>query len=86
MALERRPIQIIPRSMLAAETVYLAGLGVVFGSRMLMLKHQGRSSGVRHHVGLKVLDRTSELSWVVESRNGVSSNWYPNVISNPHVS
>jgi deazaflavin-dependent oxidoreductase (nitroreductase family) len=74
-----------PRRLLAAEVVYLAGLGVLFGSRMLMIEHYGRRTGVRRYAVVKVLRRPSEQSFLVAARDGGGSQWYLNVTANPHV-
>jgi len=36
--------------------VYRARLGFIFGSRLLMLDHAGRSTGTRRYVVLEVVD------------------------------
>jgi hypothetical protein len=38
---------------------YRAGLGLVFGSRLLMLEHRGRVSGLSRYVVLEVVDHPS---------------------------
>ncbi|HEY4268263.1 MAG TPA: nitroreductase family deazaflavin-dependent oxidoreductase [Galbitalea sp.] len=68
-----------------AELLYRAGLGFVFGSRLVMVEHFGRTTGKRRYVVIKILDRPSQTSWLVASRDGDRSQWYRNVIANPRV-
>ena len=62
--------------------LYRAGLGFVFGSRLLLLEHIGRRSGARRFVVLEVVDR-SERGYVVASGFGVRAQWYRNVRQQP---
>lgn len=65
--------------------IYRAGLGFVFGQRMLMLQHVGRKSGARRYVVLEVLERPSPRSYVVASGFGTDAQWYRNVRAHPRV-
>lgn len=65
--------------------LYRAGLGFVFGSRLLMLEHIGRVSGVRRYVVLEVVDRVDRREYVVVAAFGQRAQWYRNVLANPQV-
>jgi deazaflavin-dependent oxidoreductase (nitroreductase family) len=65
--------------------VYRAGLGFLFGSRLLMLEHLGRTSGVWRQVVLEVVDRPAAGAYVVVSGFGASAQWYRNVVAHPRV-
>jgi deazaflavin-dependent oxidoreductase (nitroreductase family) len=65
--------------------LYRAGLGFVFGNRLLMLEHVGRVSGERRYVVLEVVDRPSAREYVIVSGFGPTSQWYRNVAANPRV-
>lgn len=66
-------------------SLYRAGLGFVFGSRMLMLEHVGRRTGARRYVVLEVIDHPSPDVYVVPSGFGERSQWFQNVMANPEV-
>jgi deazaflavin-dependent oxidoreductase (nitroreductase family) len=63
--------------------LYKAGLGSLFGQRMLMLEHIGRTSGTRRYVVLEVFGHPSTDSYLVVSGFGDKSQWYRNLQSNP---
>ncbi|WP_067825654.1 nitroreductase family deazaflavin-dependent oxidoreductase [Actinomadura kijaniata] len=65
--------------------LYRAGLGAVFGARLLMLEHTGRVTGARRHVVLEVVDRPAPDTYVVVSGFGERSQWYRNVLADPDV-
>jgi deazaflavin-dependent oxidoreductase (nitroreductase family) len=65
--------------------LYRARLGVLFGSRLLMLEHRGRVSGERRFVVLEVVDRPRPGSFVVASGFGAKAQWLRNVRADPHV-
>lgn len=65
--------------------LYRAGLGFVFGSRLLMLEHRGRTSGARRYVVLEVVDHPSPGRYVVASGFGGRAQWYRNVRADPRV-
>lgn len=50
--------------------IYRAGLGFVFGSRLLMLEHTGRKSGLPRQVVLEVVDHPAPDTYVVPSGFG----------------
>jgi len=65
--------------------VYRAGLGGLFGRRLLMVEHTGRKSGRERYVVLEVVARPTRGSYVVASGFGTRSQWFRNVQANPHV-
>ncbi|MFI1920465.1 nitroreductase family deazaflavin-dependent oxidoreductase [Nocardia sp. NPDC020380] len=65
--------------------LYRAGLGFLFGSRLLMLQHTGRRSGARRYVVLEVVDHPAPAEYIVVSGFGTAAQWYRNVTANPHV-
>jgi deazaflavin-dependent oxidoreductase (nitroreductase family) len=65
--------------------LYRARLGFLFGSRLLMLEHIGRTSGQRRYVVLEVIARPAADSFVVASGFGTRAQWYRNVVANQHV-
>lgn len=64
---------------------YRAGLGFLFGSRLLMLEHIGRTSGARRFVVLEVVERPGPDRYVVVSGFGRRAQWYRNIVAHPHV-
>lgn len=65
--------------------VFKAGAGAVLGSRLLMLEHIGRTSGVRRYVVLEVIDHPTSDSYVVASGFGEKAQWFRNIKANPRV-
>jgi deazaflavin-dependent oxidoreductase (nitroreductase family) len=65
--------------------VFRAGLGAVFGSRMLMLEHVGRRSGRSRYVVLEVVGHPSPEVYVVPSGFGERSQWFRNIMVHPDV-
>ncbi|MFB8003254.1 nitroreductase family deazaflavin-dependent oxidoreductase [Nocardia sp. NPDC056000] len=65
--------------------LFRAGLGFVFGSRMLMLQHIGRRSGAARFVVLEVVDRPAPQEIVIVSGFGKQAQWYRNIVADPHV-
>lgn len=64
---------------------YRARLGLLFGSRLLMLEHVGRSSGRRRHMVLEIVARPSDGRYIVVSGFGARAQWYRNVCADPEV-
>lgn len=64
--------------------IYRAGLGAVFGRRLLLLEHTGRSSGRVRRVVLEVVGRTSS-GYIVVSGFGERAQWLRNVEADPRV-
>ncbi|MDL9938754.1 nitroreductase family deazaflavin-dependent oxidoreductase [Gordonia sp. ABSL1-1] len=65
-------------------TLYQKGFGWIFGSRMLMLEHVGRSSRQPRFVVLEVAERPAPDRLIVASGFGPSSQWYQNLAAQPH--
>ncbi|MFI9415212.1 nitroreductase family deazaflavin-dependent oxidoreductase [Nocardia gamkensis] len=65
--------------------LYRAGLGFLFGTRLLMLQHTGRHSGAARFVVLEVVDHPEADQYIVVSGFGVQAQWYRNVQCNPQV-
>ncbi|MFI1920226.1 nitroreductase family deazaflavin-dependent oxidoreductase [Nocardia sp. NPDC020380] len=65
--------------------LYRAGLGFLFGSRLLMLQHTGRRTGARRYVVLEVVDHPAPAEYIVVSGFGSAAQWYRNITANPRV-
>lgn len=65
--------------------IYKARAGAVLGSRLLMLEHIGRTSGVRRYVVLEVVDHPTSDRYVVASGFGEKAQWFRNIKANPRV-
>jgi deazaflavin-dependent oxidoreductase (nitroreductase family) len=69
----------------APVALYRARLGFVFGTRLLMLEHTGRTTGARRYVVLEVIDRPRPGTYVVASGFGDRAQWFRNIRANPAV-
>jgi deazaflavin-dependent oxidoreductase (nitroreductase family) len=65
--------------------IYRARLGFLFGSRVLMLEHIGRKTGLPRQVVLEVIDHPRPDTYVVPSGFGDRAQWFRNVQANPRV-
>jgi deazaflavin-dependent oxidoreductase (nitroreductase family) len=65
--------------------IYRARLGFLFGSRLLMLEHIGRTTGLPRQVILEVVDHPTPDTYVVPSGFGDRAQWFRNVQANPRV-
>jgi len=65
--------------------LYRARLGFVFGSRLLMLEHTGRKTGIRRYVVLEAVDHPNPRSYVVAAGFGDRAQWLRNVRASPRV-
>jgi deazaflavin-dependent oxidoreductase (nitroreductase family) len=65
--------------------LYRIRAGALFGQRMLMLEHIGRTSGARRYVVLEVVGRPNPDTVVVASGFGAKAQWFRNVSVNPEV-
>lgn len=67
--------------------LYRAGLGFLFGNRLLMLEHIGRRSGLTRYVVLEVVDRTDD-AYTVAAGFGERAEWLRNLDAHPqaHIS
>ncbi len=68
--------------------LYRIGLGLLFGHRLMMLEHTGRSSGEARYVVLEVVTRPNKNEVVIASALGRSAQWFQNLVAEPrcHVS
>ncbi|MFT4199734.1 nitroreductase family deazaflavin-dependent oxidoreductase [Gordonia sp. (in: high G+C Gram-positive bacteria)] len=62
---------------------YRHGFGWLFGTRVLMLEHTGRTSGLPRYVCLEVVARPAPDRIVVASGFGDRSQWYRNLRVTP---
>ena len=65
--------------------IYRAGLGFLFGHRMLMLEHKGRRTGAPRFAVLEVLGHPAPNRYVVASGFGERAQWFQNVLAEPNV-
>ncbi len=65
--------------------IYRAGGGALFGSRLLMLEHIGRKSGIRRNVVLEVVGHPTPERYLVASGFGDQAQWFRNIEANPRV-
>jgi deazaflavin-dependent oxidoreductase (nitroreductase family) len=65
--------------------LYQARLGFLFGSRLLMVEHIGRTTGTRRYVVLEVVAHPDPHTYVVASGFGARAQWYRNVLARPDV-
>lgn len=63
--------------------LYRARLGLLFGSRTLLLEHVGRKSGLPRYVVLEVVGHPEADVYVVVSGFGTRAQWFRNVTANP---
>jgi deazaflavin-dependent oxidoreductase (nitroreductase family) len=66
--------------------LYKIHLGWLLGNRFLLLTHTGRKSGLPRHTVIEVVhfDRQNQIFYAA-SGWGEKSDWYRNVMKNPHV-
>ena len=64
--------------------LYRHGFGWLFGPRVLMLEHTGRSTGQARYVCLEVVERPSADEIVIASGFGTEAQWYRNLLADPH--
>jgi len=63
--------------------LYRAGFGWVLGSRVLMLEHRGRNSGLPRYVCLEIVERPAPDRLVIVSGFGARAEWYRNLKATP---
>ncbi|MFI1538328.1 nitroreductase family deazaflavin-dependent oxidoreductase [Streptomyces anandii] len=64
--------------------LYRVGLGPLFGNRLLLLHHTGRTSGLDRSVVLEVVTRDpAGASWTIASGFGPRADWYLNLRRRP---
>ncbi|MCZ6806509.1 MAG: nitroreductase family deazaflavin-dependent oxidoreductase [Deltaproteobacteria bacterium] len=64
---------------------FRAGLGFLFGSRIIMLEHTGRKSGLARYSCVEVVDRDEGDVLFIVSGYGENSQWYRNLLAHPRV-
>ncbi|MFH8490963.1 nitroreductase family deazaflavin-dependent oxidoreductase [Streptomyces longisporoflavus] len=63
---------------------YHVGLGPLFGNRLLLLNHTGRTSGLHRRVVLEVVAHDPRQgTWVLASGFGPEAAWYRNLQASP---
>ncbi len=65
--------------------LYRARLGFVLGSRLLMLEHTGRKTGIRRYAVLEAVDHPDPGTYVVAAGFGDRAQWLRNVRASPRV-
>ena len=65
--------------------LYRARLGSMFGSRLLMLEHTGRKTGIRRYVVLEAVDHPDPRTYIVADGFGDRAQWLRNVRASPRV-
>ncbi|OBK99266.1 nitroreductase [Mycobacterium sp. 1165178.9] len=73
------------RLMRAPIWIYKARAGALFGSRILLLEHTGRKSGLPRYAVLEVVDHSLPDVYVVASGFGRKAQWFRNIEANPRV-
>lgn len=75
----------IPRRLARAPIpLFRHGFGWLLGTRVLMLEHRGRRSGLARYVVLEVIGRTPYSVTVVSGYAG-KAQWFRNVLADPAV-
>lgn len=73
------------RLMRAPIWIFRARLGFLFGTRLLMLEHVGRKTGLPREVVLEVFGHSTPDTYIVPSGFGERAQWFRNVQANPRV-
>ncbi|MBF6349219.1 nitroreductase family deazaflavin-dependent oxidoreductase [Nocardia flavorosea] len=63
---------------------FRARLGFLFGGRLLLLEHTGRTSGKVRYVALETVARPGPDTVIIASGFGETSQWYRNLLADPH--
>ncbi|WP_139417691.1 nitroreductase family deazaflavin-dependent oxidoreductase [Agromyces laixinhei] len=63
--------------------IFRAGFGFIFGGRLLLLEHRGRTSGESRFVVIEAADREAPDRVVVASGFGTRAQWYRNLEAEP---
>lgn len=63
--------------------LFRAGLGFLFGGRLLMIEHRGRVSGARRYVVVEAVEHEASDRIVVASGFGPKAEWYRNLLAEP---
>lgn len=62
---------------------FRARLGFLFGGRLLLLEHTGRTSGKPRYVALETVARPGRDTVIIASGFGERSQWYRNLLADP---
>ncbi|WP_326834734.1 nitroreductase family deazaflavin-dependent oxidoreductase [Amycolatopsis rhabdoformis] len=81
---DRPPSGLLRWALRAPIPFYRAGLGRLFGHRLLYLAHRGRKSGARREVIVEVVRRRGAELTVVAAWGGVPQ-WYRNLVAGPAI-
>ena len=73
----------MPRLARAPILVQRAGLGWLFGPRLLLLEHTGRRSGAPRFTTLEVVEDQRPHALIVASGFGERAQWYQNLRARP---
>jgi deazaflavin-dependent oxidoreductase (nitroreductase family) len=65
--------------------LYRMRLGRLLGSRLMLLHHTGRTSGLPRRTVIEVVERSGDGARVAASGFGARADWYRNVRANPEV-
>lgn len=65
--------------------LYRARLGFMFGTRLLMIEHTGRKTGIRRYVVLEAVAHPDPGTWIVAAGFGERAQWLRNIRANPQV-
>jgi deazaflavin-dependent oxidoreductase (nitroreductase family) len=63
--------------------LYRARLGFVFGSRLLMLEHTGRKTGIRRYAVLETVGHPDPGTYIVAAGFGSRAQWLRNARRHP---
>jgi deazaflavin-dependent oxidoreductase (nitroreductase family) len=63
--------------------IFRAGFGFIFGGRLLLLEHRGRTSGQPRFTVIEAVDREAPGLVVVASGFGPRAQWYRNLSAEP---
>ena len=65
---------------------FRAGLGFLFGGRIILLEHIGRTSGLKRYACVEVVGRgANDGSLTIVSGYGARSQWYRNLVARPDI-
>lgn len=65
---------------------FCAGLGFLFGDRIILLEHVGRKSGLKRYSCVEVVDRDAKgATLTIVSGYGEHAQWYQNLRAHPDI-
>jgi deazaflavin-dependent oxidoreductase (nitroreductase family) len=81
---DRKPTGLLRLLLRAPIWLYRAGLGRLFGHRLLYLAHRGRRTGARREVVVEIVRYDSHVpEAVVVAAWGKNPDWYRNLLAGP---